>query len=297
MKSVAEAAARLHDAKLNNEYAPIAGEPEFAKHAVALAFGADSQLIKDNRIAAIQSVSGTGALRLAGAYIARFWPAGTPKPKVYLPNPTWGNHLPIFADAGLETTYYKYYKPSTKGLDLEGVLADVAAAPEKSVFLFHACAHNPTGVDPSPEQWAKISAAVKAKGHFVILDSAYQGFASGDPVKDTLALRQFAKDGHQFAVAQSFSKNFGLYGQRVGCLSIVTENAKEKSNVESQLKIIARAMSVQCEQQRTISSHNSNSAALLLYSSLPGAHVFLLSLFCIVVCVGIRIPQSMVLGS
>ncbi len=121
-----------------------------------------------------------------------------------------GNHLPIFADAGLETAYYKYYKPSTKGLDLEGVLADVAAAPAKSVFLFHACAHNPTGVDPTPEQWAQISAAVKAKGHYVILDSAYQGFASGDPVKDTLALRQFAKDGHEFAVAQSFSKNFGL---------------------------------------------------------------------------------------
>jgi len=242
VKSVAEAAGRLHEAKLNNEYAPIAGEPEFAKHAVALAFGDDHPFIKDNRIAAIQSVSGTGALRLVGAYIARFWPEGTPKPKVYLPNPTWGNHLPIFADAGLETAYYKYYKPSTKGLDLEGVLADIDAAPEKSVFLFHACAHNPTGVDPTPEQWKQISKAVKAKKHYVILDSAYQGFASGDPVKDTAALRQFAHDGHEFAVAQSFSKNFGLYGQRVGCLSVVTGDAKEKSNVESQLKIIARAM-------------------------------------------------------
>ena len=85
------------------------------------------------------------------------------------------NHLPIFNDAGLETVYYKYYKPATKGLDLEGVLADIAAAPAKSVFLFHACAHNPTGVDPTPEQWKQISAAVKAKGHYVILDSAYQG--------------------------------------------------------------------------------------------------------------------------
>jgi aspartate aminotransferase len=172
IRSVKEAAQRIHDQQLNNEYAPIAGEPEFAKQAVALAFGADSPLIKENRIAAIQSVSGTGALRLIGAYLARFWQG--PKPKVYLPNPTWGNHLPIFGDAGLETTYYKYYKPATKGLDLEGVLADIAAAPERQVFLFHACAHNPTGVDPSPEQWAQISAAIKAKGHFVILDSAYQ---------------------------------------------------------------------------------------------------------------------------
>lgn len=242
IRSVEEAARRLHEQKLNNEYAPIAGEPEFSKHAVALAFGADHPLIKENRLAAIQSISGTGALRLAGAYIARFWPKEQAKPTVYLPNPTWGNHIPIFNDAGLQTAYYKYYKPSTKGLDLEGVLADIAAAPEKSVFLFHACAHNPTGVDPTPEQWKQISAAIKKRGHFVILDSAYQGFASGDPVKDTLALRQFAADGHQFAVAQSFSKNFGLYGQRVGCLSIVTESPAEKSNVESQLKILARAM-------------------------------------------------------
>jgi aspartate/tyrosine/aromatic aminotransferase len=88
---------------------------------------------------------------------------------------TWGNHIPIFNDAGLETAYYKYYKPATKGLDLEGVLADIKSAPNKSVFLFHACAHNPTGVDPSPAQWKAISAAIKEKGHFVILDSAYQG--------------------------------------------------------------------------------------------------------------------------
>ena len=242
IKSVQEASKRLHDSKVNNEYAPIAGEPEFAQHAIKLAYGADSKLVQEGRIAACQSVSGTGALRLIGAYIHRFWPAGQAKPKVYLPNPTWGNHLPIFNDAGLETTYYKYYKPSTKGLDLEGVLADIKAAPEKSVFLFHACAHNPTGVDPSPAEWKQISAAVKAKNHYVILDSAYQGFASGDPVKDTLALTQFAADGHEFAVAQSFSKNFGLYGQRVGCLSVVTASKEEKSKVESQLKILARAM-------------------------------------------------------
>jgi len=125
---------------------------------------------------------------------------------------------------------------------LEGLLADVAAAPNQSVFLFHACAHNPTGVDPTPSQWAEISKAVKKKNHFIVVDSAYQGFASGDPVADTFALRQFVADGHPLALAQSFSKNFGLYGQRVGAVSFITENATETANVESQLKILARPM-------------------------------------------------------
>lgn len=242
LRSVAAAARRLADANLNNEYAPIAGEVEFQQQAIKLAYGADHPLLQQKRVAAIQSVSGTGALRLIGAYINRFWPKELQKPKVYLPNPTWGNHFPIFQDAGLETAQYRYYKPSTKGLDLEGLLADVAAAPEKSVFLFHACAHNPTGVDPTSEQWQQIAAAVQARGHYVLLDSAYQGFASGDPVKDAQALHIFAEADVEFAVCQSFSKNLGLYGQRVGCLSVVCQSPEERTKVESQLKILARAL-------------------------------------------------------
>lgn len=178
---------------------------------------------------------------MAGEFINRFH-TSNPKPTVYLPDPTWGNHFPIFNDSGLKTATYKYYDPATKGLNLKGLLADVDAAPSGSVFLFHACAHNPTGVDPSQEQWKEISARVKAKGHFVIIDSAYQGFASGDPVKDTFALRQFIQDGHQLALAQSFAKNFGLYGQRVGCLSMVCSSTEEAKKVDSQLKILARAI-------------------------------------------------------
>lgn len=239
IKSVQLAQKRIFEANLNNEYAPIGGEPEFSQHAIKLAYGESSQLLKDSRVAALQSISGTGALRLGGGFLAKFWQG--PKPKVYVPNPTWGNHNAIFGECGLEVQHYRYYKPATRGLDLEGLLADVANAPNKSVFLFHACAHNPTGVDPTPEQWKIISEAIKKKGHFVFLDSAYQGFASGDPARDVLAVTQFQKDGHEFAVAQSFSKNFGLYGQRVGCFSIITGSATEKSNVESQLKILQRA--------------------------------------------------------
>ena len=161
---------------------------------------------------------------------------------MYVPNPTWGNHNTIFGDSGLQVKFYRYYQPKTKGLDLEGLLADVKAAPPGSLFVFHACAHNPTGVDPRPEQWQQISQAVKEAKHFVVIDSAYQGFASGDPTKDAFAIQQFVQDGHQIALAQSFSKNFGLYGQRVGCVSFITDSAQEASNVESQVKILARAM-------------------------------------------------------
>jgi len=127
-------------------------------------------------------------------------------------------------------------------LDFDGLIADIKAAPTGSIFLFHACAHNPTGVDPTAEQWKAISAAVKSRGHFVVVDMAYQGFASGDPVKDATALRQFVSDGHHVAVSQSFAKNFGLYGQRIGTASFVTASAEEASRVESQVKILARAI-------------------------------------------------------
>lgn len=130
---------------------------------------------------------------------------------------------------------------STKGLDLKGMLEDIKNAP-KSVVLLHSCAHNPTGVDPSMEQWAEISKVCKDAGHFVLFDNAYQGFASGDTDKDVQAVRYFIDEGHNIGLCQSFAKNFGLYGQRIGNFSILCENADEAARVESQLKIIARAI-------------------------------------------------------
>lgn len=241
LESVKEAQRRIHEQTLHNEYAPIAGDPEFIKLAIQLAYGEDCAPLKEGRIAALQALSGTGALRLIGAFVAKF-PYSSTKPTVYVPNPTWGNHNSIFGDCGLAVKPYRYYKAETKGLDLEGMLADIKSAAEGSVFIFHACAHNPTGVDPKPEDWVKISQVAKERKHFVVIDSAYQGFASGDPKRDAFAIQQFVKDGHQIAVAQSFSKNFGLYGQRVGCMSLVTGSPEETSNVESQIKILARAM-------------------------------------------------------
>jgi len=192
----------------------------------------------------LQAISGTGALRVGADFIQRFLnvPGENGKKVVYVPNPTWGNHNVIYKDAGLDVKSYRYYDPKTCGLDFAGMVADLKNIPNKSIVLLHACAHNPTGVDPTPAQWEELSKMLKTKDHFLFLDLAYQGFASGDPDKDAFAVRKLVSDGHHIGVSQSFAKNFGLYGERIGAVSFVTENAGEAERVESQLKILVRPM-------------------------------------------------------
>jgi len=221
----------------NMEYPPISGVPAFVKASTNLAYGADSDAITNKKVAALQSLSGTGALRLSAEFLKTFSPNVT----VHLPNPTWGNHFPIYGKAGIATNTYRYWDPNTLGLDLKGMCEDIRNA-DPGVVVLHSCAHNPTGVDPTMDEWKEISAAVKAGGHFAIFDNAYQGFASGDTDKDVAAVRFFIEEGHNIGLCQSFAKNFGLYGHRVGCFSILCEDADEAARVESQLKIIARAI-------------------------------------------------------
>jgi len=239
LESVRQAEKKVLEAKMNHEYAGIQGVGEYVQLALEFAYGADSAALKEKRIAGVQTISGTGACRLAGDFYARFMGKGSP---LYLPDPTWGNHIPIYKDAGLEVKRYRYFDPKTNGLDFKGVLEDVTSAPTGSIFLLHACAHNPTGVDPSEEQWKELSALFKKKGHAILFDAAYLGFASGNADKDAFALRQFAADGHSFLMAQSFAKNFGLYGERVGTLSAVCASAEEAKRVDSQLKILIRPL-------------------------------------------------------
>ncbi|KAH6997084.1 pyridoxal phosphate-dependent transferase [Ilyonectria destructans] len=236
LPSVREAEHKVVDSKLNKEYAGITGVPEFAPAAAKLAYGDSVSL---DRVAITQTISGTGALRIGAAFLAKFFPG---EKKIYIPNPSWANHKAVFSHAGLEVEQYSYYDKKTIGLDFEGLIADVKAAPNGSVFLWHACAHNPTGVDPTPEQWRQISDVVKEKGHFSFFDMAYQGFASGDTDKDAFAVRHFVKEGHNIALCQSFAKNMGLYGERIGAFSFVCEDAAEKKRVDSQLKIIIRPL-------------------------------------------------------
>ena len=231
----------LADASNNKEYAPIAGDANYVKLALGFAYGQDTSL--DN-IAGVQSLSGTGACRIGGHFFAKFAPKpdGLDKVPIYIPSPTWGNHVNIFNEAGLDVRRYRYYNSKTNRLDYDGLMEDLNDAPEGSVILLHGCAHNPTGCDPQMDQWKDISNLIKSKNHHCFFDSAYQGFASGDAEADASAFRYFVNEGHNVALAQSFAKNFGLYGERTGTFSVVCNTPEEKSAVMSQLKLIIRPM-------------------------------------------------------
>src|SRR5690606_31105206 len=126
----------------------------------------------------------------------------------YLSTPTWANHNQIFSNVGITTAQYPYFSKETKGLDFEGMKAAIASAPERSIILLHVCAHNPTGVDPTLEQWKELAVLIKQRNHFPYFDCAYQGFASGDLARDAWAVRYFAQQGFELVIAQSFAKNF-----------------------------------------------------------------------------------------
>lgn len=235
---VQEAQRRIIEGNLDHEYLPIQGLQSFVDNSKRLAYGEDFDGVND-RVVGIQTLSGTGSLRVAMEFLENWLPNKVP---IYVPNPTWGNHKTIAKKAGLEVREYKYYKPSTRGFDFEGMVTDLKNAPKGSIILLHPCAHNPTGVDPSKDQWQEIFEVVKKNELFAFFDSAYQGFATGDVSGDAYAIRLFAKEYNRTLLCQSFAKNFGLYGQRVGCLSFVTENAEEGTRLLSQLKLNARPM-------------------------------------------------------
>ncbi|VVB10732.1 unnamed protein product [Arabis nemorensis] len=222
----------------NKEYLPIEGLAAFNKATAELLFGANHPIIKEQKVATIQGLSGTGSLRLAAALIERYFPGA----KVLISSPTWGNHKNIFNDAKVPWSEYRYYDPKTIGLDFEGMIADIKEAPEGSFILLHGCAHNPTGIDPTPEQWVKIADVIQEKNHIPFFDVAYQGFASGSLDEDAASVRLFAERGMEFFVAQSYSKNLGLYAERIGAINVVCSSADAATRVKSQLKRIARPM-------------------------------------------------------
>ncbi|KAK9689957.1 hypothetical protein RND81_09G094200 [Saponaria officinalis] len=234
---VREAEARIAG-NLNMEYLPMGGSNHMVEETLKLAYGENSEFIKDKKIAAVQTLSGTGACRLFADFQKRY----QPESEIYIPVPTWSNHHNIWRDAHVPEKTYHYYHPETKGLDFSAMMDDIKNSPKGSFFLLHACAHNPTGVDPTEEEWRAISQLIKDKGHFPFFDMAYQGFASGDPERDAKAIRIFLEDGHLLGISQSFAKNMGLYGQRVGCLSVLCENEKQAVFVKSRLQQIARPM-------------------------------------------------------
>merc|ERR1711990_413744 len=194
--------------------------------------------ILEDRVATVQSLSGTGALRIGGAFTAAFFKGK----KVFCSKPTWGTHNSILKHSGVEAGTYRYWNGKTRALDFDNMIADIKGAPDGSIFLLHACAHNPTGVDPTPEQWKVISDTIKAKGHIAWFDSAYQGFASGDLDKDAFAVQMFLKEGHDIMASVSYAKNFGLYGERIGSFSVCCGSTENRDAVLSQLDILIRNM-------------------------------------------------------
>lgn len=233
----------LHDDQaLNHEYLPIDGLQSFKSAAARLIFGSDSSAIRENRVASLQSISGTGSLHLGALFISRFHPE---HPTVYISNPTWVNHQQVFSNVSLSIAKYPYFCEETRSLDIEGMKARIGSAPDHSIILLHACAHNPTGVDPTIDQWKELATIMKQKSHLPFFDCAYQGFASGNLDKDAWAIRHFVEQGFEVCVAQSFAKNLGLYNERVGCFHFVTKagtGAEQiTQRIASQLMILQRS--------------------------------------------------------
>ncbi|KAJ3047100.1 Golgi Transport, partial [Quaeritorhiza haematococci] len=177
------------------------------------------------------------AVRIGADFLAKFR-----KSPVYISNPTWGNHNQIFGDAGFDVRQYKYWDPVKKALAFDEFLDTIKTAPNGSIFVLHTCAHNPTGVDPTPTQWSQICTAMKQKSHFPFFDTAYQGFASGSLDRDAHPIRLFISHNFELFVSQSFAKNFGLYGQRVGCLTMVFNDPAVATKCVTQVQRIVRAM-------------------------------------------------------
>ena len=226
----------LGDDTLGHEYLPIEGLALYLKVSQRLVFGAEASAITEQRVASVQTLSGTGALHLGALFLSRFLPESQSK-RVLVSDPPYVNHIPILCHAGLETGSYPYYSAKTRSIDFAGLREKLSSTPDGSTILLHVCAHNPTGTDLSAEQWKEVARVMKAKQQIPFFDSAYQGFASGDPESDAWPVRYFVdQDFDVILVAQSYAKNFGLYGERAGCLHVVTSSPELTGNIFSQLR-------------------------------------------------------------
>lgn len=233
-------AALLADENLGHEYLPIEGLAQYLDVSQRLVFGADAAVLAEQRVASVQTLSGTGALHLGALFLSRFLPASEAK-KVYVSNPPYVNHTPILRHAELETGSYPYYHAETRSIDFSGLTQTLSAIPNGSAILLHVCAHNPTGTDLTPEQWKEVAKVMKSKRQIPFFDSAYQGFASGNPESDAWPVRYFVDQGFDvIMIAQSYAKNFGLYGERAGCLHVVTSSPDLTRNIFSQLRSLQR---------------------------------------------------------
>lgn len=236
LQAVAEAEARLnaqpHGASL---YLPMEGLNSY-RHAIApLLFGAGHTVLEQQRVATIQTLGGSGALKVGADFLKRYFPNSG----VWVSDPTWENHIAIFEGAGFEVSTYPWYDNETNGVRFAAFLEKLNSLPEQSIVLLHPCCHNPTGADLTPAQWDEVVEVLKARTLIPFLDIAYQGFGAGME-EDAYAIRAIAHAGLPALVSNSFSKIFSLYGERVGGLSVVCEDADAAGRVLGQLKATVR---------------------------------------------------------
>ncbi|MDM0105753.1 amino acid aminotransferase [Variovorax sp. J22R24] len=216
-------------------YLPIDGIAAYDNAVKGLVFGADSEPVNSGRVATIQAIGGTGGLKVGADFLKKLNPSAT----VLISDPSWENHRALFTNAGFEVESYPYYDAAKRGIDFEGMLGALKAAPAGTIVVLHACCHNPTGYDITAAQWDQVIATVKAGNLTPFLDMAYQGFGHGI-AEDGAVIGKFVEAGLTFFVSTSFSKSFSLYGERVGALSVLCESKEEAARVLSQLKIAIR---------------------------------------------------------
>jgi aromatic-amino-acid transaminase len=222
-------------AALPRGYQPIEGNPAYKTAVQNLLLGKDSALIANGQVITAQALGGTGALKIGADYLKRL----NPNAKVYISDPSWENHRALFESAGFVVENYPYYDTATRGVNFDGMKSCLKGLDTGSVIVLHACCHNPTGADLSDAQWGEVVAICQERGLVPFLDMAYQGFADGIEA-DAVAVRAFSASGLQFFASSSFSKNFSLYGERVGALSVITASKEESTRVMSQVKRVIR---------------------------------------------------------
>ncbi|AOB27325.1 MULTISPECIES: amino acid aminotransferase [Bordetella] len=235
LQAVRKAEVARIEAAAARGYLPIEGIAGYNKGAQALLLGADSPLAAEGRVLTAQALGGTGALKIGADFLRQL----LPQSKVLISDPSWENHRALFERAGFPVETYPYYDAATHGLNFDAMLAALQAAPEQTVVVLHACCHNPTGVDPTLQQWEQIAAVVKARNLVPFLDIAYQGFGEGLE-QDAAVVRMFAALDLTMFISSSFSKSFSLYGERVGALTVVAGSKDEAARVLSQLKRVIR---------------------------------------------------------
>jgi len=253
LKVIKKAEERLLASQTSKSYLPISGDPGYCRAVQRLVLGGKSEAMGSGRAVTVQAPGGTGALKVGADLLHRFNGSG----RVWVSSPTWANHNGIFGDAGFAIESYRYYNPDSHDLDFQGLLDDLAGIPAGDVVVLHACCHNPSGVDLTDEQWDEVAGVADRQGWIPFLDFAYQGF--GESVEaDRYAVEKFAATGRDLFVASSFSKNFGLYNERTGALTIVCSDGDQAGVAMSHVKTVIRT------NYSNPPSHGGLSAAIVL---------------------------------